>query len=104
MVYTEEQCLTSIACCSWRLLLAAKCRRAWLCKGVGSLSCRLGTKGRCLAKRRLIVRAPKGRLRLCGAILLQACPKCTCRGSNVECESPCMRTEWDHTETIAVGL
>ena len=89
----EGQWRTSIACCSWRLLLAAERWRAWLCKGVGSLPGRLGAKGRCLAKRRLIVRAAKGRLRLCGTILLLACPKRTCRGSNVKCKSPCMETE-----------
>ena len=77
----EVQWHTSVACCSWRLLLAAEGWRAWLCEGVGGLPRRLGAKGRCLTKRRLIVRAAKGRLRLCGAILLLACPKCTCRGA-----------------------
>lgn len=86
---------TSIACRSWRLLLAAERWRAWLCKGVGGLTRRLGAKGRCLPKSRLVVRATKGRLRLCRAILLLPCPKCTCRDSKERCESLCIRTEWE---------
>ena len=85
----KVQWRTSIACSSWRLLLATKCRGAWLRKGVGNLTRRLGAKGRCLAKCGLIVRATKGGLRLRGAILLLACTKSTCRGSNVICESSC---------------
>ena len=84
---------TSVACSSRRRLLAAKGRRARLRKGVGSLPRWLGAKGRRLAKRRLVVRAAEGRLRLCGAILLLACPKCTCRGSDVICESYCIEIE-----------
>ena len=87
-VHVKLQWRTSVACSSWRLLLGAECRRTWLRKGVGGLPRRLGAKSRCLAKGWLIVRAAKGRLRLCRAILLLACPKCTCGGSNVMCEHP----------------
>ena len=95
MVHMKLRWRTSVACSSLRLLLAAKCWRAWLSEGVGGLARRLGAKGRCLAKRWLVVRATKGRLRLCRAILLLACPKCPCRGNNVMCESPCIRAEWE---------